>query len=252
MVNCSTVDGTTQTRRSAVAGRRAEDETRPMTNLRAITTGPSEASRRRYHSPVRRAQAAATRAAIVAAAAHAFRTRGFARTAVGVIARDAGVSVQTLYDSVGGKHEVLLAVLNQIDGSHFPTVMTAVAESRGPSEAIDAWVGGLRTYMETNAPLVRAALEAGDVAARGMVAEGHARHLDGAVRLVRRIGELGGLPNGVDEDEAALAVAIATVDSSWYFAVDTGGKTWDEAEVIFANTVARILLGPRAISANCA
>ena len=83
------------------------------------------------------------------------------------------------------------------------------------------------------------------------IAEGHARHLDGAGRLVRRIGKLGELPTGIDQDDAALAVAIATADSSWYFAVDTGGKTWDEAEVIFANTVTRMLLGPRAISANC-
>ncbi len=62
---------------------------------------------RKYDSRRRRAQASETRAAIVSAARDLFRERGFGNTTVADIATAAGVSVETIYASVGTKAELL-------------------------------------------------------------------------------------------------------------------------------------------------
>ncbi|MGD9933508.1 MAG: TetR/AcrR family transcriptional regulator, partial [Dehalococcoidia bacterium] len=151
-----------------------------MARVQDAPAESTEAAKRRYDSPVRRAQAAATRAAIVDAAARMFASRGFEKSPVSLIAREAHFSVQTLYDAVGGKRELLLAVLDQIDESHFPPLVAELESCKDPAEMVKTWVGGLRRYVEGNANLVRAALAAGDKDTRAMVAEGHARHLAGA------------------------------------------------------------------------
>ncbi len=201
------------------------------------------ARKRRYESPIRRAQAAATRATIVEAAARAFSARGFSKTPVSAIAREAGVSVQTLYDSVGGKRDLLLAVLDRIDEAHFPEILARLEVCQEPSQAIRTWVHGLRRYMEGNATLVRAALEAGDADARAVVDAGHSRHLGGARQLVRSLEARGALQPCMDARSAAIAVAMVTADSAWYFAVDAGGMTWDETEELIADSVTRLLVG---------
>jgi AcrR family transcriptional regulator len=63
--------------------------------------------KRRYDSNRRQAQAAETRAAIVRAARDLFVERGYGRTTVADIATAVGVSVETIYASVGPKPELL-------------------------------------------------------------------------------------------------------------------------------------------------
>ena len=63
--------------------------------------------KRRYDSTRRQAQAGETRSAIVRAARDLFIERGYGHTTVQDIARAAGVSVETIYGSVGRKPELL-------------------------------------------------------------------------------------------------------------------------------------------------
>jgi AcrR family transcriptional regulator len=63
--------------------------------------------RRSYDSSRRRAQADETRRAVVLAARDLFVEQGYGRTTVPDIARRAGVSVETVYASVGKKPELL-------------------------------------------------------------------------------------------------------------------------------------------------
>ena len=67
----------------------------------------SDPVKRGYASPLRTAQAQATRRRIVAAAADLFVTSGFAGTSVDAIAEAAGVSRKTVFTTVGGKTELL-------------------------------------------------------------------------------------------------------------------------------------------------
>ncbi|TML68575.1 MAG: TetR family transcriptional regulator [Actinobacteria bacterium] len=68
--------------------------------------------RRRYESPRRREQAAATRLAILEAAEGLFGERGYAGTSVAEIAEAAGVALKTVYAGFGSKAEVLRALWN--------------------------------------------------------------------------------------------------------------------------------------------
>jgi AcrR family transcriptional regulator len=67
-------------------------------------------SKRRYHSPLRVAQAEATRRRIVASALERFAAQGFGATSVAEIARAAGVAPETIYGTFGTKQGVLVAI----------------------------------------------------------------------------------------------------------------------------------------------
>src|SRR5919197_4528339 len=65
---------------------------------------------RRYHSPRRREQAAATRREILEAAERLFERQGYAATAMGAIASEAGVALKTVYVAFETKSGLLRAL----------------------------------------------------------------------------------------------------------------------------------------------
>ena len=67
----------------------------------------STLTRRTYESELRRARAAGTRARVIEAARRLFVERGFAGATIPAIAAEAGVSVETVYRSAGGKAGLL-------------------------------------------------------------------------------------------------------------------------------------------------
>ncbi|UCR90166.1 TetR/AcrR family transcriptional regulator [Mycetocola spongiae] len=77
-----------------------------------MTGEKSNPNNRRYHSELRASQAAQTRRRILDAAATRFASAGYAGTALADIARDAGVSIETV--KLGGpKRSLLLAAFEQ-------------------------------------------------------------------------------------------------------------------------------------------
>ncbi|MFF2299108.1 TetR/AcrR family transcriptional regulator [Arthrobacter sp. NPDC058127] len=64
------------------------------------------------HNDRRVAQAAATKAAVVEAARQLFLSRGYVATTIGAVAEQAGVAIQTIYNSVGNKAALLSAVVD--------------------------------------------------------------------------------------------------------------------------------------------
>ena len=68
--------------------------------------------KRRYESPVRQAQAAQTREAIVDAAARLFEAQGYAATSIRQVAESAGVAADTVYATFGAKPRLLTAVID--------------------------------------------------------------------------------------------------------------------------------------------
>ncbi len=67
-------------------------------------------STRRYQSPVREAQARRTREGVVEAAERQFLDAGYSATTIAAIAKEAGVSVDTIYKSFGGKPGIVRAI----------------------------------------------------------------------------------------------------------------------------------------------
>lgn len=103
---------------------------------------------RRYRSPRREEQAAATRRAVLRAARDLFVKQGYPDTTVAEVARRATVSVDTLYASVGRKPQLLLAVHDMVLRSADEPVS---AEQRDYVRAIRAATGArakITTYAE--------------------------------------------------------------------------------------------------------
>jgi AcrR family transcriptional regulator len=76
---------------------------------------------RRYDATGRRAAAQATRGRILAAARDLFVARGYAATTMAAMARTAGVSVETIYLSVGPKPALVrLLVEMALSGTDHP------------------------------------------------------------------------------------------------------------------------------------
>ena len=99
------------------------------------------ASRRKYHSPLRADQARETRRRVLDGALALFENRGYAGTTVASVAERAAVSPETVY-SLGGKRGLLegvieMAIAGEDDGD---TDWTAVARLPRPSERLERMV----------------------------------------------------------------------------------------------------------------
>jgi AcrR family transcriptional regulator len=78
---------------------------------------------RRYESPRRREQAAATRAQMLASAQRLFERDGYAATSMAAVAADAGVSLKTVYVVFETKSGLLRTVWHRVlrgDGDGVP------------------------------------------------------------------------------------------------------------------------------------
>src|SRR4051794_1800815 len=80
----------------------------------------SSVAKRTYHSPLRQAQAEATRARILDAALELFADQGYAATAVSAIASHAGVSPETIYSSFGTKRALVDGLIERVDAEGAP------------------------------------------------------------------------------------------------------------------------------------
>lgn len=97
--------------------------------------GDSVKTTRRYDSPRRREQAAATRTEILVAAQRLFERQGYAATTMAAIATEAGVALKTVYVAFETKSGVLRSLWNLLlrgDDSDAP-----VAEREWYREALD-------------------------------------------------------------------------------------------------------------------
>ncbi len=139
-----------------------------------MTPSSPAATTRAYDSSRRREGAAATRAEVLAAATRLFVERGWARTSVRDIAKEARVSVETVYSAVGSKAEVLRAALDiSVVGDDEPVPLADRPEfqalSRGTAaERAGAIADLLGEMFPRTAPLHRA-LEHGAAADPALV-----------------------------------------------------------------------------------
>jgi AcrR family transcriptional regulator len=198
--------------------------------------------------PTRRraAQAAATRAEILGAARRLFSARGFARTNIRDIAAEAGVSPQTVYDSVGSKRALVAGLNDLIDTEvRVGAIVGPVLSSSDPQVVAGAPAAITRAIVGQCGDIVRT-LVAGaaaepDLAA--VLAEGLRRHRAGAARVVGRLGELDALAPGLDPSDAAEGLAALTDAQYALLLVDDYGWSPDRVETWMAEACRRLALG---------
>lgn len=124
---------------------------------------------RRYQSPLRQQQAAATRASVIAAAQELFSKKGYPATTVSEIARAAGVSVDTVYVSVGTKPDLALAAIDTLLGEGTESssaesrdYVKAIQEQPGARDKLTIYAAAVARLVPRIAPLHEALRKAGD------------------------------------------------------------------------------------------
>jgi AcrR family transcriptional regulator len=171
--------------------------------------------KRSYRSPLRQAQAASTRLAILRAAARLFIELGYVPTSIDAIAEAAGVSRATVFNSVGGKATILKAAYDvALVGDDAPVALPDRPESRAvmtrtdPAAFLDGYAGIMTDVHGRLAPIyeaVRGAASA-DPEAREVWETVVAERLGGARNVVAGVRARGGLREGLDPVVAADAV----------------------------------------------
>jgi AcrR family transcriptional regulator len=179
----------------------------------------SEHVKRDYRSGLRAAQAKQTRRSIVSAAARLFVDDGYGATTIDAIAESAGVSRKTVFTAVGGKVDLLKTALDwAVAGDDQPVTVADRPEVRellamdDPVALLTAWarvmvaidvrVAGLFRVLEIAAD--------GDAAAHLLLDEYRRQRLVGARAVVKRLGGLQALTEGMSRVEAADVAWLAT------------------------------------------
>lgn len=110
---------------------------------------------------LRDAHAAETRSRIVASAGALLLSGGYRSMTVALLAREAGISPQTIYNSIGGKAEVLKAVYDiQLAGDDKPLAMNdrpeirAVLDAPSSAESLRLYAGNCRMIYQRVGPLL--------------------------------------------------------------------------------------------------
>lgn len=187
---------------------------------------PSPAGRRAV-------QAAATRAEILRAARRLFSERGFARTNIRDIAAEAGVSPQTVYDSVGSKRALVAGLNDLIDDETQIGALVGPAMASGDPELLVVLPATItRAITEQCGDIVRT-LVAGAAAEpdlANVLAEGLRRHRAGATGVAVKLAGLGALADGLDVPVAGEGLAALTDAQYAILLLDDYGWSHDRVE----------------------
>ena len=188
--------------------------------------------------------AAATRREILGAAERLFAEQGYAQTSIVDIAAAAGVSVPTIYASVGQKKALVLALVSFVgEGAGVGDAQRALAAASTADDVLAAAAGLNRRLLEDRGDVVRAIRSAAnvepDVAAAYAAAQG--MHREGSARVARRLASLGALASTTTPEEATAAIELLTGVETYETLL---GRGWslDRAERWIVAALRRLLL----------
>ena len=210
--------------------------------------------KRSYDSSLRRERAEATRLAIVDAAGRLFAERGYAATSIEDVAGAAAVGRATVFNSVGGKPELLkeayrLAVRGPANAN---TPLGQQARSRKISAEADAhkllagYAGVMVEVGRRLAPLyeaVRAAAHA-DPEARELWHVITEERRTAATGLVRRLAERNALLDGLDRQSASDILWVLNDPGLYRLLVMERGWTEGRFRTWLTNAMQTQLLEP--------
>src|SRR4029079_1680922 len=138
-------------------------------------------------STLRARQAQMTRDEILGAARRLFAERGYSRTSVRDIAEAAGVSAQTVYDSIVSKQALVARLNDVIDAdAGIADIAGAAAQSTDPSEVAATPAKITRSILEHAGDVIHALVTgaAAEPALEAVLAEGQRRHVGGSRAIV--------------------------------------------------------------------
>jgi AcrR family transcriptional regulator len=193
----------------------------------------------------RERQAEQTRTEILDAARRLFAERGYRATTVTRIADEAGVAVQTIYDSIGSKAAIVAALNDRLDESAgIPGIAGRIPEIDDPGELLDVPVRITSSVLATNGDIARTAFRgsSSEPELAALRREGIRRHREGCHGIARRLESLGGLPAGADVARAGDAIALLCDPEVWLAWIDDYGWTVDEVARWTHDALVRVVL----------
>src|SRR3954468_17115392 len=162
---------------------------------------------------MRERQAELSRSEILLAARRLFAERGFARTSVRDIAKAAGVSTQTVYNSIGSKQAVVARLNDLIDSeAGIGAIVGPIAASRDPQQVAALSARITRSMLENCGDIIRAVVTgaAAEPEIQAVLDEGHRRHLEGARTVVRLLQDMKALASTADSAATSETLAAIT------------------------------------------
>lgn len=211
---------------------------------------PKQVKTRSYHSPQRRGQALATRSAVLVAARALLRDKGYAATSVADIAHLAGVSVDTVYASVGRKPELVLAVIDMVLGGADEPVpadqrdyVKAVRTEPTALGKITVYARAVATLVPQTAPLQEALRAAGesDVDCAATWRRLVSRRAANMVLFAADLRSTGELRHDLSDQQVA-DVVWSTNAAEYWLLLDQRGWTPARYEALLVDLWSRMLL----------
>lgn len=195
---------------------------------------------------LRKRQAQLTQDEILGAARRLFAERGYSRTSVRDIAEAAGVSAQTVYDSIGSK-QALVARLNDLIDSEadIASIASAAAQSGDPQQVAGLSAKVARSILEHCGDIVHALVTgaASEPELAAVLSEGHRRHVEGARMAVGLLQRMRALADGVDPEAAVDTLSV--LSDAQYALLLQRDYSWslDRIEAWMTATSRTLLLG---------
>jgi AcrR family transcriptional regulator len=196
----------------------------------------------------RELQARHTRNEILDAARRRFAEVGYAATTIREVAAEAGVSVQTVYDSVGSKAELVRGLNDRIDEEAQLGEVVSGLDDASAAELVAVPAAITRRLVERCGDVLRVVLggqhQAPELAV--IAEEGLRRHRSGAEDVVRRLARAGTLRPELSVDRASQTVAALADYRLALLLLDDYGMDVGSAEAWMVTTTARTVLAPGA------
>lgn len=200
----------------------------------------------RYHSVLRRQQAEETRRTILSAASRLFAEHGYAGTSIQAIAQAAGVAVQTVYSSVGGKRALLSAINDFIDEeAGLGPAVQAMEAAQDPRALLRHAVRLTRQFAERKGDyfVVLSAASTSDPELASIVQEGRRRHRAGTLYVAGKLAAMGALGPHLTIERAAQIMGVITWVENHTILVRDYGLSYEQAEDWLTSVLETLLLG---------
>ena len=203
--------------------------------------------RRPYSSPIRQAQADATRRAIVVAARRVFSSAGYVAATIDAVAAEAQVSAPTVYAIFGSKASLLSAVV--ADGGSDADIRTLAGRALSqddPRRRLAQASRVVRTIMQRESAILRLLDEAGTASPELKAAslQVHRQQRGALGGVLRPLGEAGALRRGLDLDEAVATFSALASPECYRLLVGELGWSGARWEKWLAESAVRLLLRP--------
>lgn len=205
-----------------------------------------EPSTRTYSSELRREQVKLTRRRVLDAAAELFLREGYVGTTLDAVAASAGVSLQTVYNVVGGKAKLLQSVYDEMVPTDLEPVHRKMLSEPDPRRCLAWYAVGERVTNErvgTLLMVIHNQAAAGDRDLRVLEEQLERDRLAAIEAFVRHLAIRFGLRPGLTTGRAADMVWALTTPEMADRLVRRRGWDWDQFEAWIAVTIADALLG---------